>query len=128
MEQSRIIDLLRDCNLSGENFGEKQSFLMQWYESTKSTYEEESRSRDTLVEELRDMQSTLALKVTHVIEELDPKLDGLLATIRVDIGIDKDGGRRFKKASKIDHKELRKKFLEQDKRVRDIAEQDKQSP
>lgn len=119
-EQSGIIGLMQEQNVSGEKNSEKFDFLSKWFKNTQASYEEESKLRDSHVNDVRLQQSDLALKIMKVLEAIEPELNSLLAMIRVDIGIDEDKGSAFLSLSNMDHEALRQKFLKQSARVKDL--------
>ena len=127
-EQAQHAQMLKGFDFSGDPDGGKKKLLLQLYERAKSEFEEERKIRDIAINEMRELQLELSLKVNKFIEEFDPHLDELIARIRVDIRIDKDKGKAFRAAAKVDHAMLRETFIEQDARMKSISDDDMKNP
>ena len=111
-EQVRIVELIKQLNLSGAEDPEKIRTLERWYEEARKIYQEESSQRDIYFDLVRSGQRALSIKSFEVIEEISLDIDRLFSQLRIDIDIDKDGGFAYRRAAKINHAGLRDTALE----------------
>ena len=111
-EQLRIIELMKQINISGEKNLEKMQMLQSWYENSVDIYKEECSQRDSSTDAVRELQQQLSVRVSQAMEALESKSSKLFARLRMDICVDKDRGLAYRTAAKVNHDELRKNTLE----------------
>ena len=111
-EQVRIVELIKQINLSGAEDPEKIKTLERWYEEARGIYQEESAQRDVYFDLVRSGQRSLSIKSSEFIEEISLDVDRLFSQLRIDIDIDKDGGLAYRRAAKMNHAGLRETALE----------------
>jgi predicted HicB family RNase H-like nuclease len=111
-EQLRIIELMKQINMSGEKNLEKMQMLQSWYENSVEIYKDECSQRDSSTDAVRELQQQLSIRVSQAMEALESKSNKLFSRLRMDIRVDEDGGLAYRTAAKVNYDELRKNALE----------------